>query len=219
MHAVIESEIAELKQRIERREFAILHMETKFRDEEEDRCIALMDQEENEEAALRLVADLKKEHDRDKNLVLERTLLEREQLHLIALRQDREIYLFYLERNEEEEVSNIAYIRVSSDSQYLDRQEELFKGYKIDKFYMEKVSGKNIKDRPELQKMMDYVREGDIVYVESISRFGRSLQDLLNLINQLNEKGVQFKGSFSHHSYRRFDPFRSGMSLYLSALH
>lgn len=90
-------------------------------------------------------------------------------------------------------MSNIAYIRVSSDSQHLDRQEELFKGYKIDKFYTEKVSGKNIKDRPELQKMMDYVREGDIVYVESISRFGRSLQDLLNLINQLNDKGVQFK--------------------------
>ena len=67
------------------------------------------------------------------------------------------------------------------------------KDYKIDKFYIEKASGKNIKDRPELQKMMDYVREGDVVYVESISRFGRSLQDLLNLINQLNDKGVQFK--------------------------
>ena len=90
-------------------------------------------------------------------------------------------------------MSKIAYIRVSSDSQHTDRQEELFKDYKIDKYYMEKVSGKSIKDRPELQKMMDYVREGDVVYVESISRFGRSLQDLLNLINQLNEKGVQFK--------------------------
>ena len=90
-------------------------------------------------------------------------------------------------------MSSIAYIRVSSDSQHTDRQEELFKGYKIDKYYVEKVSGKNIKDRPELQKMMDYVREGDVVYVESISRFGRSLQDLLNLINQLNDKGVQFK--------------------------
>ena len=90
-------------------------------------------------------------------------------------------------------MSNIAYIRVSSDSQHTDRQEELFKDYKIDRFYIEKVSGKNIKDRPELQKMMDYVRDGDIVLVESISRFGRSLQDLLNLINQLNEKGVQFK--------------------------
>ena len=102
MHAVIESEIAELQQRIERRESDILQMETKFREEEADRYIALMDQEENEEAALKHVADLKKEHDKDKSLVLERTLLEREQLHLIALRQDREIYLFYLKQNEGE---------------------------------------------------------------------------------------------------------------------
>jgi len=90
-------------------------------------------------------------------------------------------------------MANIAYIRVSTEDQNTARQEELFKEYNIDKFFMEKVSGKNIKDRPELQKMMDYVREGDVVYVESISRFGRSLQDLLTLINQLNEKGVQFK--------------------------
>ena len=49
MHAVIESEIAELQQRIERRESDILQMETKFREEEADRYIALMDQEENED--------------------------------------------------------------------------------------------------------------------------------------------------------------------------
>ena len=90
-------------------------------------------------------------------------------------------------------MANIAYIRVSTEDQNTARQEELFKQYNIDRFFMEKVSGKNIKDRPELQKMMDYVRDGDIVLVESISRFGRSLQDLLNLINQLNDKGVQFK--------------------------
>jgi DNA invertase Pin-like site-specific DNA recombinase len=40
--------------------------------------------------------------------------------------------------------------------------------------------------------MMDFVREGDVLYVESISRFGRSLTDLLNLIEQLNDKGVEF---------------------------
>ena len=68
------------------------------------------------------------------------------------------------------------------------RQEELFKDLKIDKYYKEKVSGKNIKDRPELQKMMEYVREGDVVFVESISRFGRSLQDLLTLINRVLHK-------------------------------
>lgn len=90
-------------------------------------------------------------------------------------------------------MANIAYIRVSSEDQSTARQEVLFKDYSIDKYYIEKVSGKNIKDRPELLKMMEYVRVGDTVYVESISRFGRSLQDLFTLTNQLNEKGVQFK--------------------------
>lgn len=90
-------------------------------------------------------------------------------------------------------MANIAYIRVSTVDQNTARQEEALKDCKIDKYYIEKVSGKNIKDRPELIKMMDYVREGDTVIVESISRFGRSLSDLLNLIEQLNSKGVQFK--------------------------
>lgn len=90
-------------------------------------------------------------------------------------------------------MANIAYIRVSSVDQNTSRQEEMFKDLRIEKLYIEKVSGKSIKDRPELIKMMDYVREGDTVIVESISRFGRSLQDLLILINQLNEKGVQFR--------------------------
>ncbi len=89
-------------------------------------------------------------------------------------------------------MANIAYIRVSSTDQNTSRQEELFRNMSIDKYYIEKVSGKNIKDRPELINMMNYVREGDTVIVESISRFGRSLQDLLVLITQLNEKGVQF---------------------------
>lgn len=90
-------------------------------------------------------------------------------------------------------MANIAYIRVSTVDQNTARQEEALKDCNIDKYYIEKVSGKNIKDRPELIKMMDYVRDGDTVIVESISRFGRSLSDLLNLIEQLNNKGVQFR--------------------------
>ena len=90
-------------------------------------------------------------------------------------------------------MTNVAYIRVSSESQNTARQEEMFKELNIDKYYIEKISGKNISNRPELQNMMDYVREGDTVIVESISRFGRSLQDLLLLINKLNDKGVQFR--------------------------
>ncbi len=89
-------------------------------------------------------------------------------------------------------MARIAYIRVSTADQNTARQREAFKNLEIDKYYEEKVSGKNIKDRVELNKMMDFVREGDILYVESISRFGRSLTDLLNLIDQLNNKGVEF---------------------------
>ena len=47
--------------------------------------------------------------------------------------------------------------------------------------------------RPELKKMMDYVREGDTVIVDAISRFARNTSDLLNLVKQLDEKGVKFK--------------------------
>ena len=90
-------------------------------------------------------------------------------------------------------MSKIAYIRVSTEDQNTARQREAFKSLNIDKYFEEKVSGRNIKDRPELLKMMDYVREGDTVIVESISRFGRSLPDLISLITQLNDKQVQFK--------------------------
>ena len=90
-------------------------------------------------------------------------------------------------------MAKIAYIRVSTLEQNTARQREAFKDLKIDKYFEEKVSGKNIKDRPELNKMMDYIREGDTVVVESISRFGRSLPDLIELMNKLDEKGVHFK--------------------------
>ena len=61
----------------------------------------------------------------------------------------------------------------------------------VDVVYVDKTSGKNT-DRPELTKLMNYVREGDIVIVESISRFARNTRDLLKLIEQLNNKNVQF---------------------------
>ena len=57
--------------------------------------------------------------------------------------------------------------------------------------YIDRLSGKNT-DRPELKKMMDYVRKGDTVIVESISRFARNTRDLLVLIEKLTEKGVEF---------------------------
>ena len=61
----------------------------------------------------------------------------------------------------------------------------------VDEVYVDHMSGKNV-NRPELQKMMEYVRKGDIVIVESISRFARNTRDLLELVERLIAKGVEF---------------------------
>lgn len=85
----------------------------------------------------------------------------------------------------------VGYIRVSTREQNTVRQDELMKNLEVEKIYTDRMSGKNT-DRPELRKMMDFVREGDSVVVESISRFARNTRDLLDLIAALDSKGVQF---------------------------
>ena len=86
---------------------------------------------------------------------------------------------------------NIAYVRVSSVEQNEARQREALQGYKIDRWFVEKASGKDTK-RPKLQEMLDYVREDDTVYVEEFSRLGRSTADLLSIVQQLEDAGVKF---------------------------
>lgn len=85
----------------------------------------------------------------------------------------------------------IGYVRVSTKEQNTARQEELMKSIEVDKMYIDKMSGKDT-DRPALQEMMNFVREGDSVIVESISRFARNTKDLLELIEELNSKRVRF---------------------------
>ena len=85
----------------------------------------------------------------------------------------------------------VGYIRVSSKEQNTARQELLMEQLGVDKVYLEKVSGKD-KNRPELKAMLEFVREGDTVVVESISRFARNTKDLLELIELLQEKKVEF---------------------------
>ena len=86
-------------------------------------------------------------------------------------------------------MANIAYVRTSTVEQHEDRQCEGLKKYNIDKWYIDKCSGKNT-NRPQLQAMLDYVREGDTVYVHDFSRLARSTKDLLELVELLNSKGV-----------------------------
>lgn len=83
----------------------------------------------------------------------------------------------------------IGYIRVSTSDQNEDRQFSIMKQYKAEKIFHEKISGKNT-NRPELTKMLEYVREGDTLVIESYSRLARSTRDLINLVDQLNAKGV-----------------------------
>lgn len=87
------------------------------------------------------------------------------------------------------------YIRVSSKEQNTIRQEVKAKEYNIplENVFIEKASGKNIKDRPVLNNMMSVVKSGDKLIVDSISRFARNTKDLLDLVERLNEKGVIFK--------------------------
>ena len=85
----------------------------------------------------------------------------------------------------------IGYIRISTAEQNTARQEVLMRELEVDNVFIDCMSGKNT-NRPELQKMMNFVREGDTVIVESISRFARNTKDLLDLVEKLTEKNVEF---------------------------
>lgn len=84
----------------------------------------------------------------------------------------------------------VAYVRVSTAEQNEERQLEALEHFGIERWYTEKVSGKNT-NRPKLQEMLDFVREGDVVYVHDLSRLARSTKDLLSIVEQLDAKGVQ----------------------------
>ncbi|MBM6722328.1 recombinase family protein [Pseudoflavonifractor phocaeensis] len=85
----------------------------------------------------------------------------------------------------------VGYVRISTKEQNTARQDVLMEKLGVKRVYTDKLSGKD-SQRPELQKMMDFVREGDIVVVESFSRFARNTRDLLDLTAALEEKGVRF---------------------------
>lgn len=86
-------------------------------------------------------------------------------------------------------MSHIAYVRVSTEEQNEARQREALSVRNIDKWFVEKTSAKDTR-RPEYQRMMDWVREGDSIYIHDLSRIARSTLDLLHLLNVLAEKGV-----------------------------
>lgn len=84
-----------------------------------------------------------------------------------------------------------AYIRTSTREQHIDRQVEAMKRYDIpeENYYIEQVSGKNM-ERTELQKLLATVQSGDTIHIHDFSRLSRSTADLLNIVNDLNERGI-----------------------------
>lgn len=86
----------------------------------------------------------------------------------------------------------IGYARVSTQEQNEGRQTEALEALGVDKLYIDKCSGKDAA-RPQLSALRGYVREGDTVVVTEYSRLARSVRDLLNIWDELNEKGVKLR--------------------------
>ncbi len=83
----------------------------------------------------------------------------------------------------------LAYIRVSSLDQNEQRQVEAMQKYNIEKWFIEKVSAKNT-NRPKLQELLEFAREGDTIHIHDFSRLARSTKDLLDIVELLTNKGV-----------------------------
>lgn len=82
----------------------------------------------------------------------------------------------------------VGYVRVSTLDQNTVRQLD---GIPVDKTYTERASGKDQKNRPELENLIGFVREGDTVLVHSMDRLARNLDDLKKIVSRLTRKGVR----------------------------
>lgn len=87
-------------------------------------------------------------------------------------------------------MANVGYVRVSTVEQNEGRQVAALKPYQIEKWFVDKASGKNT-DRPQFRQMLEYIREGDTVYVEDFSRLSRSVADLLKILESFKAKGIR----------------------------
>ena len=84
----------------------------------------------------------------------------------------------------------ICYIRVSTVEQNEQRQLEAFRDKGIEKYFIEKASGKDMESRPQLRAMLEFAREHDIIHVLDLSRLARNLKDLLEIIEILQKKQI-----------------------------
>jgi DNA invertase Pin-like site-specific DNA recombinase len=86
--------------------------------------------------------------------------------------------------------TKMAYVRVSSLEQSEARQLEALKSYDIYKIFVEKASAKDT-DRPILKQLLEFVREGDTIYIKDFSRLARSTKDLLSISEELDSRGIK----------------------------
>lgn len=90
-------------------------------------------------------------------------------------------------------MAKIGYARVSSTGQNLARQIELLKNAGATKIFTEKQSGAEISNRPELNNLLNYIREQDVVIVAELDRLGRKAKDLDYIINTIQGKGASLQ--------------------------
>lgn len=88
-------------------------------------------------------------------------------------------------------MAKIGYARVSTKDQNLDLQLEALKEVGCEKVFSEKKSG--LRERPQLEAALAYLRPGDIFVVYKFDRIGRSLKDLLNIVSSIHERGIQIQ--------------------------
>lgn len=86
----------------------------------------------------------------------------------------------------------IGYARVSTDDQSLDSQTDALSAAGAEKVFADRISGSR-RARPELDKMLDQLRDGDVVTVTKYDRLARSLKDLLEIVEAIRERGAGFR--------------------------
>lgn len=86
----------------------------------------------------------------------------------------------------------VGYVRVSSEEQNTARQEAVMEELGVEKVFLEKATGRTREGREQLEAMLQFVREGDVVVAESISRIARNTKDLLDIVERLEDRGVDF---------------------------
>ena len=84
----------------------------------------------------------------------------------------------------------LGYVRVSTVEQSESRQMVTMQGYGVEKIFSEKISAKDT-NRPKLQELLDFAREGDTIYIHEFSRLARNTADLLSIVEDLNSRGIR----------------------------